>query len=73
MEHNSVLRPLFKLKEDLNIELSIVASNSEGLVDVHNIRKEIKNNTKLIILSHSSNLVGTLQPIKSIKECMQRK
>ena len=31
MEHNSVLRPLFKLKEDLNIELSIVDSNNEGL------------------------------------------
>lgn len=66
MEHNSVLRPLFKLKEDLNIELSVVEASPQGLVDINKIKQEIKHNTKLIILSHSSNLVGTIQPIEEI-------
>lgn len=66
MEHNSVLRPLFKLKEELNIEVSIIEASDKGLVDVNKIKQEIKHNTKLVILSHSSNLVGTIQPIHQI-------
>ncbi|MFR0019236.1 MAG: aminotransferase class V-fold PLP-dependent enzyme [Paraclostridium sp.] len=67
MEHNSVLRPLVKISEELpNVELDIVQCNNEGLVSVEKIKEKLKSNTKLIILSHASNLVGTIQPIKEI-------
>ena len=67
MEHNSVLRPLVKISEELpNVELDIVQCNNEGLVSIEKIKEKLKSNTKLIILSHASNLVGTIQPIKEI-------
>ena len=67
IEHNSVLRPLVKISKEVpNVELDIVNCNSEGLVSIEKIKEKIKKNTKLIILSHASNLVGTIQPIKEI-------
>ncbi len=74
MEHNSVLRPLVKISEELpNVELDIVQCNNEGLVSVEKIKEKKKNNTKLIILSHASNLVGTIQPIKEIGKLCKMK
>lgn len=66
MEHNSVLRPLMQCKSDLGIEISIVQANQKGFINRKNIENEIKPNTKLIILSHASNVTGSIQDIKSI-------
>ena len=53
MEHNSVIRPLYNLKQTLNIELDIVNAISNGIINVDNIQKAIKPNTKLIIITHA--------------------
>lgn len=66
MEHNSVLRPLTLLKNQRKIDLDIVQCNSEGLIDVHSVEKLIRPNTKLVVLSHASNVVGTIQPLEQI-------
>ena len=66
IEHNAVIRPLHLLKESRNIELSIVKANNLGIIDANKIKKEIKNNTKAIIITHASNVVGSIQPIKEI-------
>lgn len=66
MEHNSVLRPLVNLKNNSIIELDIVKANNFGFVDPYEIEKMIKPNTKLIILSHASNVFGSIQKIKEI-------
>ena len=67
MEHNSVIRPLVKIKEEVpNVELDIVNCNENGLVPLEKIKERIKDNTKLIVLTHASNLVGTIQPIEEI-------
>lgn len=66
IEHNSVLRPLFKLKNNNLIELSIVNSNEFGFINVVDIKNAIRKNTKLIILSHASNVLGSIQPIEEI-------
>jgi cysteine desulfurase family protein len=65
MEHNSVLRPLSRLKED-GVEVTIVECSSEGLIDVSDIEKSIKPNTKMVICLHASNVTGTIMPIKEI-------
>lgn len=71
-EHNSVLRPLFNLENNNLIELSIVNSNEFGFVNVEDIKKSIKSNTKFIILSHASNVLGSIQPIEKIgKLCLE--
>ena len=55
MEHNSVLRPIHQLKS-IGVENTIIDCNSEGLIDVTHIENAIKNNTKLIVTTHVSNL-----------------
>ena len=55
-EHNSVLRPLYAV----NADLSIVAPYKEA------IEKAIRNDTKMIIMTHSSNVTGELYDIDAI-------
>lgn len=66
MEHNAVIRPLYNLSQNLNIKLDIAQANSQGLVDINSIKSLIKPNTKLIIITHASNVTGSIQPIKDI-------
>ena len=73
MEHNSVLRPLFKLKEERNIELTVVQADNNGFVAAADIDNAIKDNTKLVILSQASNVTGNIQPLKEIGELCRKK
>lgn len=68
LEHNSVVRPLISSKEKLGIDLEFVQASKEGFVNPKDFEKRIKPNTKLIILTHASNVIGTIQPIKEIGE-----
>lgn len=65
MEHNSVLRPI-KALEKLGIEVTIVDGDSRGRIDPLHIEESIKENTKLIVTTHISNLTGTIMPIHTI-------
>lgn len=65
MEHNSVLRPIKALEQE-GVENTIVQADKFGKVSVEDIEKSIKANTKLIVITHISNLTGTIQPIKEI-------
>ncbi len=65
MEHNSVLRPIKHL-EDSGVEATIVQGNNLGEINPHDIRTAIKSNTKLIVMTHVSNLTGTIMPIKEV-------
>lgn len=66
MEHNSVLRPLTTLRNNLDFELDIIQCSTDGYLDTDVLKSHIKSNTKMIILSHASNIIGTLQPLKDI-------
>ena len=66
LEHNSVLRPLYHLRKFNNVEVDYMPFDSNGFVDPDDFRKKIKGNTKLIILNHASNVIGTIQPVKEI-------
>lgn len=66
LEHNAVLRPLEFLK-DRGIEYSVanyVPYDDEATID--NFRNAIKDNTKLIICTHASNVFGVKLPIERI-------
>jgi cysteine desulfurase/selenocysteine lyase len=65
LEHNSVLRPLYHLSQD-GVEVDYVPFNSAGFVDPEEIRKKFKPNTRLVIINHASNVIGTIQPIREI-------
>ena len=63
VEHNSVLRPLRAMADQRGIEISHVACNAEGFVEIDEIRAACRPNTKLISLIHASNVTGAIQPL----------
>lgn len=65
MEHNSVLRPLKTLNKK-GIQITLVGVDKSGKVNIKDIKKEIKKNTKAIIINHASNVIGTVQNIEAI-------
>jgi len=66
LEHNSVLRPLHHLEMDGIITLDHVRFDSQGYVDPDDIRKSIRKNTRMVVVNHSSNVIGTVQPVAEI-------
>lgn len=67
MEHNSVIRPIKSL-ENHGVENTIVQCDKEGFLNIEDLKKAIRSNTKLIVTTHASNVVGTLIDIKAIGE-----
>ena len=65
LEHNSVLRPLYDLQAK-GMELSIVDCDENGNIDYNDFEKLIKENTKAIVCTHVSNLVGNVLDVKKI-------
>ena len=71
MEHNSVLRPLYRLEEK-GTELTIIKANDWGNINYIDIEKAIKYNTKAIVCTHCSNLTGNVLDIAKIGEICKR-
>ncbi|MGC8494516.1 MAG: aminotransferase class V-fold PLP-dependent enzyme [Syntrophobacteraceae bacterium] len=73
LEHNSVLRPLHHLKERGIIEYDLVPFNTRGFVDPNAVAERIRANTRAVVVSHVSNVLGTIQPIEEIgRVCGER-
>lgn len=73
LEHNSVLRPLYHLFKDNGVEVDYIPFDSKGFVDPDDFPKKFKKNTRLVIVNHASNVIGTIQPIKEIgRHCRER-
>ena len=71
VEHNSVLRPLYHLRRE-GVEVDFVPFDAAGFVDPQEIRKKFRPNTRLVIVNHASNVIGTVQPIAAIgKHCRE--
>lgn len=66
LEHNSVLRPLHYLQQTGIIDLTIIDIDSAGLVQIDKLEDAIVNDTKMICVSHVSNVLGTVQPVEEI-------
>jgi cysteine desulfurase/selenocysteine lyase len=71
-EHNSVIRPLYKLKNK-DVEFDIWESNLQGVFNFDLLVSLLKKNTRLIIVSHASNVIGVSAPIKMIGEIAKKK
>jgi len=63
LEHNSVMRPLSAMMEERDITVTRVGSNAEGITDPDDLKKCLRPDTALIVMSHASNVTGAIQPI----------
>lgn len=66
MEHNAVMRPLTSLKDDRGVEFDRVLCDSQGRLNPRDVEKYIKNNTKLVVMTHASNVCGTILPVEEV-------
>jgi cysteine desulfurase / selenocysteine lyase len=67
LEHNSVLRPLHTLAGEGRLSLTTVPFQ-EGYVTVHEIKAAIRPETRLVVMTHGSNVLGTLQNVRPVAE-----
>ncbi len=73
IEHNAVLRPLHHQSIYNDVEVDYIPFDGNGFVDPDDFISKFKPNTRLVIVNHGSNVIGTIQPIKDIGElCRQR-
>lgn len=66
LEHNSVIRPINHLVRDKQVEATFIPFDAAGFVDPDEIKRAIRPHTKLVIVNHGSNVIGTVQPVKEI-------
>ena len=71
MEHNAVSRPLHCL-QGMGVEVTIVQCNSEGELPLEQLRAAFRHNTRLVALTHASNVCGTLLPIPEASSLARR-
>jgi cysteine desulfurase/selenocysteine lyase len=63
MEHNSVMRPLRALARERSVGVDVVRCSTEGFLDPADLESAIKPDTRMIVLNHASNVVGSVLPV----------
>ncbi|HZG84893.1 aminotransferase class V-fold PLP-dependent enzyme [Paenibacillus sp.] len=66
VEHNSVRRPLEWLKETRNVRVTYVETSESGQLDPIQVKRAVEPQTRLIVVNHSSNLLGSIVPLAEI-------
>jgi cysteine desulfurase / selenocysteine lyase len=73
LEHNSVSRPLVALAEAGRITLTRVPADGGGTLDPDAVRAAFTPKTRLVALTHASNVLGTVQPIAEIGKLVRER
>lgn len=71
IEHNAIMRPLRSLEEQ-GIRLTIVPCAADGTLDIGEVEKAVSSTTRLVAITHASNVVGTILPITEIATIAHR-
>jgi cysteine desulfurase family protein len=73
LEHNSVLRPLHHLAERGTIHYDLAPFDGRGFVDPDAVAALIRPNTRAVVMTHASNVLGTVQPVAEVaRACAAR-
>ena len=72
LEHNSVLRPAYQ-QAGRGVAVDFVPFDEHGYVHPEDIAALIKDNTRLVVMNHGSNVIGTIQPVAEVgRICRER-
>lgn len=66
LEHNSVSRPLRRMELDGRITLTRLRADAGGTIDPDEVRRALTPRTRLVAITHASNVLGTVQPVADI-------
>lgn len=74
LEHNSVLRPLSDLSDERGVSVHYLDFDPDtGQVAVDDLERHLNSvRTKLVVLSHASNVLGTVQPVAQLVQAAHR-
>lgn len=73
MEHHSNLLPWQQLAKRKQAKLNFIEINSDGLLNIENLKSKISSKTKIVALTHVSNVLGTINPIKELTDLAHEK
>ena len=71
-EHNSVLRPLYRLEEERGVELDFVPADRQGRGDYSDFERLMRPNTRAVVCTHCSNLTGNIMDLERISDIAHR-
>ncbi len=71
MEHNSVLRPLFRMEEK-GVELTILPADKQGCINYQDFESAYRSNTRAVVCTHASNLTGNVNDLEKIGEICKK-
>ena len=66
MEHHSNFLPWQNLAQKRNVKLTVIPVNKEGLLDMEILEKSFSSKTKILALTHISNVTGVINPLEKI-------
>ncbi|HJW87837.1 MAG TPA: aminotransferase class V-fold PLP-dependent enzyme [Candidatus Brocadiaceae bacterium] len=66
LEHNAVSRSLDGLERKKGVTVTKVGNSMDGFIDPNDVKNAITPKTRLIVLTHAPNVLGTIQPIREI-------
>jgi cysteine desulfurase/selenocysteine lyase len=66
LEHNSINRPLQRMEQEGTITLTRVPAGPDHRIDPDEVRRALTAKTRLVALTHASNVTGTIQPVAEI-------
>ncbi len=72
VEHYSVSHTVDSLKQS-GFEISITPVDGDGIIDINELKKLIRDDTILVSINFANSEVGTLQPIKEIMDILKEK
>ena len=66
-EHNSVLRPL-RMHAEHGVEVTILDVDAAGRVNPDDARQALRPTTRMLVVTHASNVTGAIQPVQDLAE-----
>ncbi|MBX3708447.1 MAG: cysteine desulfurase [Gammaproteobacteria bacterium] len=66
MEHHSNIVPWYLLKEQIGIEIKVIPVTDTGELDMEAYQTLFSPRTKMVSVTHASNVLGTINPVKKI-------
>lgn len=71
IEHDSVLEICKHLEEVKQASISYIPCNADGIIDITELKKELRPETVLVTVMYANNEIGTIQPIREITKLIR--
>ncbi len=68
LEHNSVLRPLYRLRDECGVRLDFAGADGEGRLDYEALERLVVDGTRLVAVTHGSNVTGNMVDVRRVAD-----